>query len=185
MRLLIGRGARARTALACEKLTMTTLSLTPKLSLTPTLSLTPALTPLCLSPRRRAVDLRTLTPNLAPYITLTPTIPLIPTLSLARSRKPMYSQHICPSLLEPPAPMVMGANALFQTILEGHHELTLNSYRDWQMKRAQTSALSLPCISESERPAWCCVVLSRQVSAVRAGELRDLARLWGARSQNH
>ena len=81
--------------------------------------------------------------------------------------------------------MVMGANALFQTILEGHHELTLNSYRDSQMKRAQTSALSLPCISESERPAWCCVVLSRQVSAVRAGELRDLARLWGARSQNH
>ena len=81
--------------------------------------------------------------------------------------------------------MVMGANALFQTILEGHHERTLNSYRDWQMKRAQTSALSLPCISESERPAWCCAVLSRQVSAVRAGELRDLARLWGARSQNH
>ena len=90
--------------------------------------------------------------------------------------------------------MVMGANALFQTILEGHHELTLHSYRDWQMKRAQTSALSLPCISESDdddegggslSPAWACVVLSRQVSAVRAGELRDLARLQDARSKNH
>ena len=91
--------------------------------------------------------------------------------------------------------MVMGANALFQTILEGHHELTLNSYRDWQMKRAQTSALSLPCMFESESddeegfcwlsPAWASLVLSRQVSAVRAGELRDLNRLWCARSENN
>ena len=88
--------------------------------------------------------------------------------------------------------MVMGE---LSTALKSHHVRTLESYRDWQMKRAQTSALSLPCILESESddeegfcwlsPAWASLVLSRQVSAVRAGELRDLARLCGARRENN
>ena len=81
------------------------------------------------------------------------------------------------------------------TALKSYHEKTLESYFEWQMKRAQTSALSLPCILESESddeegfcwlsPAWASLVLSRQVSAVRAGELRDLNRLWCARSENN
>ena len=78
--------------------------------------------------------------------------------------------------------------------LKSYHEITLESYHDWQMKRAQTSALKLPCISETDdddegfcwlSPAWASLVLSRQVSAVRAGELRDLNRLWCARSENN
>ena len=78
--------------------------------------------------------------------------------------------------------------------LKSYHVKTLESYRDWQMKRAQTSALSLPCISESDdddegfcwlSPAWASLVLSRQVSAARAGELRDLARLCCARRENN
>ena len=80
------------------------------------------------------------------------------------------------------------------TALKSYHETTLESYFDWQMKRAQTSALSLPCILESDdddegfcwlSPAWASLALSRQVSAVRAGELRDLARLWCARRENN
>ena len=87
--------------------------------------------------------------------------------------------------------MVMGE---LSTALKSYHVRTLESYRDWQMKRAQTSALSLPCISESDdddegggwlSPAWACVVLSRQVSAARAGEMRDLARLWRARREQN
>ena len=87
--------------------------------------------------------------------------------------------------------MVMGE---LSRALKSYHVRTPKSYRDWQMKRAQTSALSLPCISESDdddegggslSPAWACVVLSRHAFAVRAGELRDLARLWDARRKNH
>ena len=85
--------------------------------------------------------------------------------------------------------MVMGE---LSTALKSYHVRTPKSYRDWQMKRAQTSALSLPCIPESDddddggswlSPAWACLVLSRQVSAAREGELRDLARLWRARRE--
>ena len=82
-------------------------------------------------------------------------------------------------------------------------------YRAWQAQRAQTR--ELPCIAELRdeeedgnwppvttdhdvglavampmpMPARCsCVVLSWQVAAVRAGELRDLARLQAARRNN-
>ena len=90
--------------------------------------------------------------------------------------------------------------------MQGAHESTLRMYREWQAQRAQTR--ELPCITErgddEEDGYWppvttdpalglalampipmlarcCCVVLSCQVAAVRAGELRDLARLRAAR----
>ena len=86
------------------------------------------------------------------------------------------------------------------------HDRTLRMYREWKAQRAQTR--KLPCITErgdgEEYGYWppvtthpdvglalampiplrarcCCVVLSWQVAAVRAGELRDLARLRAAR----
>ena len=89
------------------------------------------------------------------------------------------------------------------------HNRTLRMYRKWKAQRAQ--ARELPCIAErgddEEDGFWppvtthpdvglalampiplparcCCVVLSWQVAAVRAGELRDLARLQAARRVN-
>ena len=84
---------------------------------------------------------------------------------------------------------------------QAHHR-TLRMYREWKAQRAQTR--KLPCITErgddEEDGYWppvtthpdvglalampiplparcCCFALSWQVAAVRAGELRDLARL--------
>ena len=79
------------------------------------------------------------------------------------------------------------------------HDRTLRMYREWKAQRAQTR--KLPCITErgddEEDGYWppvtmpiplparcCCVVLSWQVAAVRAAELRDLARLQAARRNN-